>query len=206
MEMLDNPIKFVALIAGIIGIGKIYYEILMGKHTRMRDEYKFAKEFFGDMEANQKLHPFVAEKGYQAISGNKSITLSEMEYLMSLQEPDLALRDYVLGIKYLKHVQAEGNRQIIYNQKRYQKVWYRWILKTLYIVFYFALAFLAMAPLLFPKLLFKDPAKISLGAIVMWVSVSGLYTWASIHALARVVRAEKLVLRQRKYSTENSFG
>lgn len=90
---LDITIKILTLVAGTIGVAKIFYEILIGKRNRMSEEYKFAKVFLEELGANKNLHPFIREKGYQAIAGDNQLGSNEIEYLLSLQQPDLALRD-----------------------------------------------------------------------------------------------------------------
>jgi hypothetical protein len=180
-------------------VAKIFYEIIIGKRTRMREEYKFAKEFFFEIEVNKKFHPFAKEKGYQAIAGDNEISSNEIEYLLSIQKPELALRDYVLGRRYLQHLPHKGNREIVF-KKGYQNVWIRRFLKTFYCGLYAILVFLAFAPLLFSKFLFKDPAKVSVSAIIMCFLVFGPCAWFALKALTRIVRAEKLVKRQEKHT------
>lgn len=196
---LDIIIKITTLLAGTIGVAKIFYEIMIGRRARMREEYKFAKDFFTDLDPAKKIHPFAKEKGYQAIAGDNEIGSDEIEYLLSLQKPDLALRDYVLGRQYLQHLPQMGNQEIVF-KKWFQNVWFRLLLKTFYCGLYAVLIFLAIAPLLFPKFLFKDPTKISVSAIVMCFSVFGPYAWFALKAVIRVVRAEKLVKRQEKHT------
>uniref|UniRef100_C6E142 Uncharacterized protein n=1 Tax=Geobacter sp. (strain M21) TaxID=443144 RepID=C6E142_GEOSM len=196
---IDIIIKIFTLLAGAIGIAKIFYEIVIGRRTRMREEYKFAKEFFSELETTKRIHPFTKEKGYQAIAGDNEISSCEIEYLLSLQQPDLALRDYVLGRQYLQHLPQVGNREITF-KKKFQNVWFRRILKTIYCVLYAILVFLTFAPLLFSKYLFKDSTKISATAIIMCFFVFAPYAWFALKAVTRIVRAEKLVKRQEKHT------
>jgi hypothetical protein len=196
---LDSIIKISTLIVGAIGAAKIFYEISIGKRIRMRDEYKFAKEFFSELETNKTLHPFAKEKGFQAIAGDDEVSYHEIQYLLTLKQPDLALRDYVLGRDYLQHLPHIGNQEITF-KKRYQNVWLRRLLKTIYSGFYAVLVFFAFAPLLFSKFLFKDPTKISATAIIMCFAVFAPYAWYALKAVKRIVRAEKLVMRQQKHT------
>lgn len=55
-----------------------------GKWGRMRDEYKFAKEFLVELRTTPGMSDFEKAKGYQAIAGFQAI---EGDYLMSLEEP-----------------------------------------------------------------------------------------------------------------------
>lgn len=78
--------KIVPTIVGVVGIGRIIYELISGVKTKLREEYKFAKEFL-DQEDISKLHPFTQEKGFQAIAGSTQVTQKEIEYILSLSNP-----------------------------------------------------------------------------------------------------------------------
>ena len=42
---------------------------------------------------------------------------AEIEYLVSLERSDRALRDYVLGLPYLEHLPEVGNLEIAFKKK-----------------------------------------------------------------------------------------
>ncbi len=115
--------------------------------SHLRDEYKFAKEFMEALHAPDSMHPFLREKGFQAIAGDNQLSADEVEYLLSLQKPDQALRDYVLGKRYLDHLPHMGNLQVKFRAK-YEGSWSRNWRKTFYLLAYTLLVFLALSPLL----------------------------------------------------------
>ena len=119
---LDILLKSGTLLLGVIGAGKLLYDLWIIKHSRMRDEYTFAKTFFHEVSTNPTSHPFLREKGYQAIAGDRQLSADTIEYLLSLENPDRALRDYVLGRPYLEHLPQSGNLQIEF-RKRYKNKW-----------------------------------------------------------------------------------
>ena len=194
----DLLIKTVTVLIGAIGAGKLIYDLSIGKRSRMREEYKFAKEFLEEVSSNKQLHPFLREKGYQAIAGDIQVSADEIEYLLSLKGPDRALGDYVLGRPYLEHLPNVGNLQIAFRRK-YQGAWSRQWRKFLYLGMYVALVFLAFAPLLFSRLLFKGSAQMFI-AFVVCVSAFGPYAWFALKAATRISRAEKLVENQHKHT------
>ena len=72
--------KVVTAIGGIIGVGKVIYELSSGSKLRLREEYRFAKEFLKDVQQEKGIHPLIKEKGYHAIAGTDSIKSEEIEY------------------------------------------------------------------------------------------------------------------------------
>ncbi|MFL9898833.1 hypothetical protein PQR71_11815 [Paraburkholderia fungorum] len=83
----------------------------------MRDEYKFAKDYLEDQSKNPKMHPFLRELGCRAIAGDERLTAEEVEYLLSLTNPDRALKDYVMGRPYLAHLPTGGNLKVNFREK-----------------------------------------------------------------------------------------
>lgn len=194
----DLIFKIGTLLAGLIGTGKVLYELLIGGHTRLRDDYRFAKEFLKSVDEDPQMHPFLKEKGYQAIAGDRHISASEVEYLLSLQCPSQALRDYALGRTYLEHLQSVGNLQLKFRIK-YQRPWSRLWRKLLYLFFYVISVSLAVAPFLFNNL-FLIPSQTFTGLMICSFTVFAPAAWFSLVAAARVYRAEKLVENQSKHT------
>ena len=90
-------IKIILAIVGIMGAAKIIYELILGSKSKLREEYRFSKEFLNDLSQNKNLHPFVIEKGYQAIAGTSTVNGEEISYLLSLEKPVECINDYVLA-------------------------------------------------------------------------------------------------------------
>lgn len=194
----DLVFKGITLLLGVVGAAKIIYEFSMGRKSRMRDEYKFARDFLSDVKANKDLHPFLKDKGYQAIAGDDQISGVEIEYLLSLASPEKALRDYVLGRFYLDHVPHSGNLQIQFKKKFRIKWARRWRMYT-YITLYAIFAFIAFSPLVFFSYLGMSLGD-SLIAVIISLTVFGSYAWFALQAGAKIYRAEKLVAHQNKHT------
>jgi len=194
----DILLKIGTLIVGVIGAAKLIYDSLIGKKNRMREEYKFAKEFMGQLQDSPPMHPYLREKGYQAIAGDNQITANEIEYLLSLERPERALRDFVLGRSYLEHLPNSGSLEINFSNK-YEKTLPRALRKYFYLACYFILAFLAFSPFVFSKWLFVSPSQM-FSALALTVTVLGPYAWFSLRASTKIYRAEKLVRHQNKHT------
>lgn len=195
----DSIFKFGTFAIGAIGTGKLLYEISVSRRGRMREEYKFAREFLKDREENgDNMHPFLREKGYRAIAGDERLTADEIEYLLSLKGADRALKDYTLGRNYLEHLPNVGNLQIQFKNK-YKSLWSRSWRKYTYFALYLALAFLTFSPFLLSKYISKQPSEL-LGATAFCFAVFGPYTWLSLRSAIRINRAEKLVEHQAKHT------
>jgi hypothetical protein len=198
MNNIELLIKIASAVAGTFGIAKILYDILIGKRGDMREEYAFAQKFFAELTANPEMHPFVREKGYQAIASDRTLETVEIEYLLTLKKPDRALKDYVLGRNYLEHLPNIGNLQIAFKDK-YKRSWTRYWRKTLYLLLYFALAFLAFAPLFLFKFTSGNIPEMFL-ALLVCLAFFGPSAWFCVTKAGSIYRAEKLVQHQHKHS------
>jgi hypothetical protein len=194
----DLIVKIVTGCAGIVGVAKIFYEFSIGRRSREREEYKFARDFLEDVKSKQDLHPFLKDKGYRAIAGDSQINADEVEYLLSLTRPERALRDYVLGRAYLEHFPQSGNLQIKF-KKKYERKWSRQWRMTLYLVFYIVSAFAAVSPWLFASYLGTTATRI-LSASAVTLPVFGFYAWLALRAGSRIYRATMLVNHQHRHT------
>lgn len=195
---IDTILKSAAALTGVVGAAKIIYELSIGGRGRLREEYRFAKEFMDALEENPRIHPFLKEKGYQAVAGDRSLAASEIEYLLSLQKPDRAVRDYVLGRHYLEHLQSAGNLQLSFRGK-YKNSWSRKWRKGIYFLVYLVLAILAILPMLTPTLFGSEPSQVVVALSFCLVGF-GPFAWMAVTAAARIHRAEYIVKHQSKHT------
>jgi hypothetical protein len=195
---IDLFAKVGALILGSISTLKLTYDWLHGRQGRLRDEYKFANDFLRDLAQNKSMHPFVKQKGYQAIAGDTRLSASEIEYLLTLHDSARALRDYVLGRPYLEHYATAQESQIAF-QPKYKGRWPRLWRKSVYITMYFLFFVGAFAPLVLPafKSLQASQALVLFTFSFMLLIPPG---FLALRAGVRIVRAEVLVNSQHKHS------
>jgi len=195
---LDIILKIIGVITGVITAGKLIYDFAISRKNRLREDYKFAKDFFNEINKTENSHPFVIERGYQAISGDTSLTIQEAEYLFSLKNPSSALRDYVLARHYLEHLQESGDLKINF-RKKYLTNWSRKWRKIFYLISYLVTAFLALAPTFFIKSIKGDTSSKLLVLFIFAVAFAPLAV-ASIKEFGKIYRGEQLVDRQEKHS------
>ena len=146
---METIAKLASVAIGIFTLAKMFFEITSIRRVRAREEYRFAREFLSDV-ASGAIHPFAKEKGYQAISGDRGLKSSEVEYLLSLHEPEKALRYYVLGRSYLKHLPDQGNLQVDFAPK-YQRERARKMRIYFYTAVYAIFVFTSTTPLIFSR-------------------------------------------------------
>lgn len=194
----DLVIKIATLLLGAIATMKVVYEWLYGKHDRLREEYKFARDFLKDLKDDPDLHPFLKQKGYQAIAGDITLSANEIEYLLELQNSGRALKDYVVGRPYLRHFTTATNQKVAF-ESRYQSGWSRNWRKAMYFILYMTLFMCAFSPILL-----TDVKASSLADKTLYLAFTLLlFAPAAILALragVRIARAEALVKNQQKHA------
>jgi hypothetical protein len=132
----------------IFAVAKVRFEISNGKQSQRREEYKFAKDFLEEVKDKPEMHPFAREKGYKAIAPDKQpgiglrdkLGAKEIEYLLSLPKPELALQNYILGRHYLENI---FDNEIFHNEtpkiafkKKYKVYWSRGLCKNTFFALY----------------------------------------------------------------------
>ncbi|CAB3676881.1 hypothetical protein LMG3441_01375 [Achromobacter kerstersii] len=190
----DVALKAGAVLAGLIGATKVIYELIVGSHGRRRDEYKFARDFFRDLKDEAGMHPFLKEKGCQAVAGDAHVSAAEIEYVLSLERPDRALRDFVLGRPYLQFSKVDGFGRLGFRPE-YEKSWSRLWRKIYFTICYGCLFFLAISPFVLSSWLGRGVLETVWDLGVLFV-LCGPLTWMALVSLTRVCRAEKLVRDQ----------
>ena len=176
-------IRSVLTIPAIIGVAKLIHDITIGKGTRLRDEYKFAKEFLTDAKRSD-IHPYALEKGYQAIAGSHIVKAEEIEYILSLKDPAQCLRDYVLSKQLMEHIKTKGDLQLQFKPK-YLSAWSRFWRKSFYLLGYFIFAFLALSPFII-QAFFKTSYSNMGVQLLLSIPVAGLYAWGAINNFIKI--------------------
>lgn len=98
----------VPLIIGAATIYVAFRQFSLGNKNSYREEYKFAKEFFEDIEQNPRMHKYAKHKGFQAILGTQLIPSEVIAYLMQISDPVRAIDDYTIARSHLKHTTIAG--------------------------------------------------------------------------------------------------
>lgn len=198
--MIDTPLielaaKAVGLLASIFTAYKLLLEVVLNHKPRLREEYKFVKEFLADIATSKQPHPYLIEKGFAAISGKDNLTAVEIQYLLGQTNPSLSLKRYSAARQqYVEY--SESTRSINY-KKKYADVRKRKRLKILKVGGYFFFAFLALAPLFFASNLFGKNWQLATAIILMSLFSFGPHAILFLVEFGRIVKGEKLVEGQR---------
>ncbi len=185
----ETIFKTITAIFAIVGVGKTFYEMRTGNRSRLREEYKFAKDFLEELNNNPNLHPFALEKGYQAIAGTTIVSTEEMNYLLSLKNPSKCLKDYLDGKEYLNKLDAHSDCKFNF-KKKYSTFWSRRWRKSLYFIVYFVSFCLAIAPFFLPQ---------SFHLLIITMTVYGFCAFCFLDRAGKISSAERLINNQQKY-------
>lgn len=148
---IELTLKLIALLVSAIGTWKVLPDLVRARRATIREEYHFAKEFFADLRSKEPIHPYVREKGFEALADGRPLTAREIEYLLNMPEPARSLREYATGKKYLEHAATAGDRQILV-RKRYRRSWVLQALLWLYLLFFFSAYAGAWSPFFFSSM------------------------------------------------------
>ncbi len=194
MENLDTIIKLIGLLGSVLGIWKLTQYLASDKRKNLREEYKFAKSFLKDRDT-ENLHQFTLEKGYQAIAGSKSVTSSEIAYILRLNNPVRSLNDYIFANDYLEHSKTKDGSQISF-KKRYQAYWSRLWRMGLYGVFYCISISIAELPLLLELYGVKQTNFEFAYMFIFTLPLGILLGWLSLKAFLKLMKANRVVNNQ----------
>lgn len=191
---IENIVKIIMAIGAMIGVTKIIYELSSSSKLKLREEYRFAKEFLADLDEETPPHHLAVERGYYALAGTSSIQVSDIKYLISLSNPDKSLKDYALSRKYV-----ELNKKLhkidfrLKYQRNFSRVWR----KSFYILIYVLASLLAMSPLLLAAPFNLGP-KFMLLALVT-IPGCGFFAFDALRSCMKIMRGEALVKEQEKH-------
>jgi hypothetical protein len=150
--MDDDVIRVITTIIALVGAWKAINDAVGGRWSRIREEYRFAKEFIDDIEVNENIHPFLKEKGYRAIAGDATVDPDDIQYLLSIENPELSLRYYMLGRRYLVLSKYTENVRFVF-RKRCQGAFSRGWRKKLYYFLFLVFFVLIPSPMLIPTIM-----------------------------------------------------
>jgi hypothetical protein len=199
VELIDW-LQIITVIAGtFFASWKILRELSSTKTSKLREEYKFAKEFL-EYKANKdgKAHPYIWEKGLQALAGTNKIKPEEVEYILSLKNPSQCLKDFVLARRYLEDIETTGDLKLSFKKKYKADASRKWR-KLYYVIQYFITALFALSPISIATFLnweFKD----FLLAISITLPIFGFVAYNSLIAHVSITRGEHLVKSQSSHT------
>lgn len=134
-----------AAISGSAATWKVINEASRKGKDSLRDDYRFAREFLSNLDSD--IHPVVVELGYQAIARDPRVSADEIAYLLTLYNPQQAIRCYIVAKRLLEFFNTAPATKIVFRSK-YSSPGRRKFLKLWYVGTYFVTYVLGFAPLL----------------------------------------------------------
>jgi hypothetical protein len=188
----ETIFKIIGAIVAVIGAGKVINDITIADKSRLREDYKFAKEFLEEIDSNPNLHPLVVERGYHAIAGTKSLGSGEISYLLSLKNPGQCLYDYKLARKYLQTINTDDGNLRIEFAKKHDRPQCRKVKKGFYLCIYLFFALIAFSPLFLP----------SKYVLTIFITLPGFgyYAYLSLTSYIKIYRGEQLIDNQKSHT------
>lgn len=86
---MEDIIKLVGSIVSLFAIYKIFVDVIFARSAKRREDYNLTKTFLQDLD-NPKTHPYVIEKGFQALTGD-FYSLKEIKYLLTFKSSSEAI-------------------------------------------------------------------------------------------------------------------
>ncbi|WP_156369676.1 hypothetical protein [Duganella sp. Leaf126] len=182
-----------SFVGGLVLIWRANKEIFFGSRNSLREEYKFAKTFFEDLDATPDMHPHARQKGFHAIAGTTSIPYKEIEFLLTFKNHESVLSDYVIARDLLIYTPGNSKYQIDF-RPMYAKPSRRDRLQKLYLIGFGLSYAIAVLPLL--GWTWKQ---LSIQFVFALAPVSVAFLFGTYHcakASIKLKRAERLVSAQ----------
>jgi hypothetical protein len=184
-DSIENLAKIAVIVWTSYQLYEKFFESQNKAGNKIREDYKFAKDFFEEREKNPDLHKFVVELGYLGITHDRGVTPEVVEYLLSLQKPETALFWFKKTRRYLDFSITSLDQKIRFKSK-YREESSRIKYKNFYLFLYVLLCFGASYPLVYKTTL-------SLSDLFLWVIALFIPAWMSLTLKFDIELAEKLV-------------
>jgi hypothetical protein len=203
----------IGILVGIVTIVSVFYGLytknLEFQHTlgkKIREDYEFAKKFFEDCEKNPNRQKYIIELGYLGITQDRSIKPEEIKYILSLQEPTIALFWFKKSRRYLDFLITNIDQKITFKLK-YKKKISRTIYKISRFLYYTFWSLAALTPFIYAANLPFLPLSLALFWAVLCFSLAIIFLNEGVNMsfAEKLVNLQPFSLRtQRKKSIRES--
>jgi hypothetical protein len=191
MFLLTTILSVSVTVIAWIGLPKLYLDTLFASRNRAREDYKFAKEYLNDLHGEKPLHPYLRQKACQVLTGARDVRARDIEYVISLVDPDIALQLYVRGKNYLELEQDVIGPRMTFKEP-YRAKSARTRIKAVHFVLYAIPIFsVNLAPRLLDTLDFDGKTRATIG--LAWFLVALCTSGYILYRSKRLTFAEKLV-------------
>ena len=176
----DTATKIGALIGVITGVKTAAENLSVMRHKKLKEDYELAKAFFGE-DIDEINKEFVAERGFQALSGTPDIRGAEARQLIALDSSGRLLRAYKHARDFIEVDQQDSNLIFKYRPK-YLKKRIRRLHQLFWAMIFIACAIGVIGSIVLPALLINrgpDP-----NTVVFIIGLLG-YTTGAIFAIRK---------------------
>ena len=191
---IEDLYKIALLLSAAFGLWVSVRSDLNGRWSRMREDYKFAKDVCAELSASSQMHPFQKAKAYLALSGDRTVGLDEGDYLFSLHDPEWAVRYFVQARKYVEYSLSKDSPKIQFKEKYRSSFSRKWRI-AIYAFLYALFVILAGTPLFIGVQSFNGIAA-WLITFAICLAVFGSMAVMSLKSAFRIEMAKDLVQKQ----------
>ncbi|KHT64264.1 hypothetical protein RJ45_07415 [Photobacterium gaetbulicola] len=188
MEYLLTIFKLIASCVAVFGALIGFAHNKFKRRSAMIAEYNHAKSFL--KEADQ-LHPYARELGYQTVAGSQYVNPSEVEYVLTLQNPVKSLAYYVKGRGYFLPFDENKSYQFQFKE-RYQSKSLRKAISLFYSIVYFISALASISPIIFSQFIKGVTPEIYVASLTSSLLVFGILAYISLQKHLEIYFAECL--------------
>ncbi|MCD0244700.1 hypothetical protein JWH11_09120 [Xanthomonas melonis] len=146
MEILKSIISGAAVVVTLIGVAWGIRKDMHLRVGRLRDDFKFALELKSAL-GGSGMESVIKERGFHALVGRSDVPAPVIEYLISLRDPQRALRLYRSASSRTVFLSLGRRKKIIY-KGLYRNEFIRRFLKFLGWAGYIVLYLMATSPLM----------------------------------------------------------
>jgi len=88
-------VSSLGIIPSAITVWFLFLDRLSSRKNAIRKDYMFVRSVLGRDKKSGEYHPYVIEKGYQAIAGSNLVKGDEIKYLLSLDNAETLIKNFV---------------------------------------------------------------------------------------------------------------
>jgi hypothetical protein len=171
--------------------------LLKARRSQLREDYRFAREFMGDLRTVASDSEFLKQRGCHALTGNSTLEYRTLKYLWDLENPSQAINDYSLGFEYLEHLRTITPHDSLQFKAPYHLAWRRRARKLGYLGRYMVMYTLACSPLLLSVFGVWHGTSPFI-ALLVTIPIFLPLAFMALKERVRIQRAERLVRSQKR--------
>ena len=188
---VEGWIKVATIAFGAVTAWSVIVALLKGRRQRLRDEYRFAREFMTDLQGIAEGSPLLQQLGCHAVTGDTAVDFAAFQHIANLPDPEKALSNYAFGYKYVEYVTTSKAPRIQF-KNRFRRRSTRFIIKLVFLLLYIVMYILGWCPAILHSLKMWGPSSPG-PAFIITACIFFPMAYFALRAGVKVQRAERLV-------------